>query len=102
MTQPIVATTQKDTLAEAQELLREPSRDTKRKMLIAINVILGVIVILHVVSQLATNGRLPAPERDAIIYPLILLINFGSAAYNGYCLRRKGGGSERWDAITAW
>ena len=101
-TKPIAATTQKDTLAEAQELLREPSRDTKRKMLVAINMIVGVLVTLHVTVQLATNGHLPAPERDNIIYPMMLLINLGSAIYNGYCLRRKGGGSERWDAITAW
>lgn len=101
-TKPSAAATQKDTLAEAQELLREPSRDTKRKMLIALNAIFVVIVILHVTSQLVTNGHMPAPDRDNIIFPLLLLINLGSGIYNGYCLRRKGGGSERWDAITAW
>jgi len=93
---------QKDTLAEARDLLQEPSRDTKRKILIAINLMFGLLVSAHVIIQLATNGKLPAPERDNIIYPLIILINLGSAAYNGYCLRRKGGGSQRWDAITAW
>lgn len=103
MTKPSTTTTaQKDTLAEAQELLREPSRDTKRKILVSINLSVGVLVTLHVFTQLATYGHLPVPERDNVIMPLMLLINFGSAAYNGYCLRRKGGGSERWDAITAW
>lgn len=101
-TKPTAATTQKDTLAEAQELLREPSRDTKRKMLVALNVIIGLLVVVQVTTQLAANGRLPAPERDNILYPLAFLLNFGSAAYNGRCLLRKGGGSERWDAITAW
>ncbi len=95
-------TIQKDALSEARDLLQEPSRDTKRKILIAVNMIFGLVISLHVITQLATNGRLPAPERDNIIYPVIILGMFGSAAYNGYCLTRKGGGSERWDAITAW
>lgn len=102
MTTPTITKMQKDTLAEARDLLQEPSRDTKRKILVALNVIVGLLVIVFVTIQLATNGHLPAPERDNIIYPLALFLNFGSAAYNGYCLRRKGGGSERWDAITAW
>jgi serine phosphatase RsbU (regulator of sigma subunit) len=61
-----------------------------------------MLALMQAIIQLATNGRMPAPDRDNILYPLILLINFGSAAYNGYCLIRKGGGNARWDAITAW
>lgn len=102
MTTPTITKVQKDTLAEARDLLQEPSRDTKRKILIAINSVFGMLALMQVIGHLATNGHLPAPERDNIIYPLIIAINFGSAAYNGYCLSRKGGGSERWDAITAW
>ncbi len=102
MTTPSITRVQKDTLAEARDLLQEPSRDTKRKILVAINMMFGLLVSIHVIVQLANYGHLPAPTRDNVIMPLIILINFGSAAYNGYCLRRKGGGSERWDAITAW
>lgn len=102
MTTPVTTKLQKDTLAEARDLLQEPSRDTKRKILIAINMVFGLVITMHMVTQLATNGQLPDPARDWVIFPLILLINYGSAAYNGYCLVRKGGGSERWDAITAW
>jgi serine phosphatase RsbU (regulator of sigma subunit) len=93
---------QKDALAEARDLLQEPSRDTKRKILIAINIFFGSLVTLHVVVQLATNGRMPVPARDNIIMPLIILINFGSAVYNGLCLLRRWQGNARWDALTAW
>lgn len=102
MTTPATTRLQKDTLAEARDLLQEPSRDTKRKILIALNTVFGALALMQVIIQLAIKGQLPAPERDNIIYPLIILINFGSATYNAYCLRRKAGGSERWDAITAW
>ena len=93
---------QKDALAEARDLLQEPSRDTKRKILVALNGLLGFLFTVYVVLQLVTAGHLPDPKRDNIIMPLIILINIGSAVYNGFCLIRKGGGTERWDALTAW
>lgn len=102
MTTPNTTTIQKDALAEAKDLLQEPSRDTKRKILVAINMVIGLLASINVIIQLATYGHLPAPARDNIMYPLIIGINFGSVAYNGRCLLRKGKASERWDAITAW
>jgi serine phosphatase RsbU (regulator of sigma subunit) len=91
-----------DALAEARDLLQEPSRDTKRKILVATNLIVGIVITLHVVIQLATKGHMPVPERDNVIFPLILVINFGSASYNGSRLLRRGQGSAQLDALTAW
>src|SRR5689334_23165759 len=93
---------QNDVLAEARGLLQEPSRDTKRKILVSINAIFGTVITLHVVTQLVQYGHMPVPSRDNIIMPLVILINFGSAAYNGLCLLRRINGNARWDALTAW
>ena len=94
--------TQKDVLDEARELLQEPSRNTKRKIQLAVNLILGTLVTAHVAIQLATAGHLPDPERDNILLPLTIFINLGSAGYNLICLLRQKEGSPRWNTITQW
>lgn len=88
-------------LAETHALLAEPSRDTKRKILIALSTLLGSIVALHIIVQLVMNGHLPDPKRDIIIYPPMLVIQFGAAAYNTFRLRQQAGGTTRWDSVTA-
>jgi len=93
---------QKDALGEAREILQEPSRNTKRKILISLNLIIGVAVSVHVITALAAVGHLPDPGRDNIILPTLILINFGSAIYNLYILVRQLEGSRGWNAATAW
>jgi serine phosphatase RsbU (regulator of sigma subunit) len=93
---------QKDALGEAREILQEPSRNTKRKILISLNLIISFVATAVVIVQLATAGRLSDPSRDAIIFPAMILINLGSAIYNLFILVRQLEGSPRWNAATAW
>ena len=92
----------RDALEEATEILEEPSKDIKRKILISVNLIVGSVVLLHAVIQLATKGQLPAPARDNIVLPLIILVNYGSAAYNLWVLRGEHRERERIDRLTRW
>ena len=92
----------RDVLDEARELLREPSRNTQRKILISVNLIIGVLFALHVAVQLATAGRMPAPARDNIMFPVSIVIHLGSAGYNILQLSRQVEGSSLWNAITKW
>src|SRR4051812_14648178 len=71
---------QKDVLEEAREMLQEPSRNTKRRILLSINLIIGVVFSIHVVIQLATAGHLPDPGRDNVLLPATIFVNLGSAA----------------------
>lgn len=92
----------RDALEEATEILEEPSKNIKRKILISINLIVGSVVLLHAVIQLATQGHLPAPERDNIVLPLIILVNYGSAAYNLWVLGGEHRERDRLDRLTRW
>jgi serine phosphatase RsbU (regulator of sigma subunit) len=92
----------RDALMEATEILEEPSKHTKRKILISINAIVAFVVTLHVVIQLATTGSLPDPARDALVMPLILLGNVASAIYNVRALRSEKQASARLDGLTRW
>lgn len=94
--------TQKDALAEAREILQEPSRNTKRKILISINLIIGFLVAFIIIIQLATVGHLADPGRDNILLPAVSLVNFGSAFYNIFILTRQLDGSPRLNQATAW
>jgi serine phosphatase RsbU (regulator of sigma subunit) len=89
-------------LDEARELLQEPSRNTKRNILVAVNLILGLLYTLFATINLATAGHLPDPDRDNILFPLVIFVNVGSATYNVVCLLRQREGSLRWNAITSW
>lgn len=90
-----------DALSEATQILEESSKDTKRKILISLNAILALVIVLHVTIQLATAGTLPDPARDAVVMPLFLLINVGSAGHNVRMLRH-GRPHPRLDAATRW
>jgi serine phosphatase RsbU (regulator of sigma subunit) len=102
MTMDAATKPQKDVLIEASEILLEPSRDTKRKILISLNFVIGLLFALFAIIQLATVGHLPDPERDNITYPIILFVNWGSLAYNVWALLRAKDGIPRWDTFTKW
>lgn len=91
----------KDVLEEATEILEEPSKNTKRQILISLNLILALVCTLHVVIQLATLGSLPDPARDMVVLPLILVCNLASALYNLRVLRGAQR-SVRLDAVSRW
>lgn len=90
----------RDALSEATQILEASSKDTKRKILISLNVIVAFVITLHVALQLATAGTLPDPARDAVVMPLIFLINAGSAMYNVRALRSDRRKSARLDGLT--
>ncbi len=92
----------RDALEEATEILAEPSKNIKRKILISINLIIGLVGVLHVVTQLVTVGQLPDPARDIVVLPLIVFINLGSAFYNGRALRDERFSRARLDLLTRW
>jgi serine phosphatase RsbU (regulator of sigma subunit) len=100
--QSILLSRQRDVLDEARQLLQEPSRNTKRKIVLAVNLLVGSLCTLNVVIQLATFGHLADPGRDNILMPLMIIVNMGSAAYNLYCLLRQREGSPRWNTLTQW
>ena len=92
----------KDALEEATEILEEPSKNTKRKILVSLNLIVGLVVTLHIVTQLATVGQLPDPARDNVVLPLIMLVNFGSAVYNIRVLGDEHRARLQLDVLTRW
>ena len=92
----------RDVLAEASAILQEPSKNTRRKILTSLNLILGGICLLHVIIQLATAGHLPDPERDHIVFPVIISVNFISAVYQLLCLTGRRTPSPIWDTATRW
>src|SRR5262249_31322605 len=73
---------QKDVLGEARAILQEPSRNTKRKILVSINLVIGIIFGVYGMIQLITTGHLPDPERDKFLLPALMIIMIGSAVYN--------------------
>lgn len=91
----------RDALEEATEILEEPSKHVKRKILISVNLIIVGVLALYIPAQLASGG-MPAPERDAVVYPLIILVNLGSAIYNRRALADDRRSSDRLDALTRW
>ncbi len=92
----------KDVLSEAGELLSQPSKNTKRKILIAINLTFVFVASLHWAIQLIQFGKLPDPARDFIILPLLVLINGGSAIYNLKVLFSDSQGNKLFNDLTAW
>lgn len=91
----------RDVLSEATQILEDSSRDTKRKILISLNAIFVFVITMHVVTQLMTAGTLPDPARDAVVMPLFLIVNVGSALHNVRMLRRRRP-HPRLDALTRW
>lgn len=94
--------TTRDALEEATEILEEPSRHVKRKILLTVNVLVVLAVCLHIASQLLISESLPDPARDIVVMPLIMLVNLGSAIYNLRALASENHSSDRLDAVTSW
>jgi serine phosphatase RsbU (regulator of sigma subunit) len=92
----------RDALEEATEILEEPSKHVKRKILISVNLIAVLAVVGHIAGQLATKGELPYFARDIVVLPLIILVNLGSAIYNRRALADDRRSSDRLDAATRW
>lgn len=99
---PSLSQRQKDALDEARDILQEPSRNTKRKILISINLLVGAVFIFHVAFQLATAGHLPDPGRDNILMPTLIVVMTVSAVYNITQLVGQREGSLWWNRATAW
>lgn len=91
-----------DVLQEASSMLAAPGRDTKRKILIAVNSVFIASLLLHLSIQLINFGSLPDPARDMIFYPLLIVINLSSLFYNVWVLSGKRKISVKKDKLTAW
>lgn len=92
----------KDILSSTRILLQKPSRNTKRKILVSVNVTFIFLTILHIIIQLLQFGKLPDPVRDMIFYPILFLINSISAYYNIRILLKENDGTKFWNGFTAW
>lgn len=92
----------RDSLDAARDLLAEPSRETRRRILTWLATLLAAIFILHVIVQLATAGHLPDPARDNIMFPLLIVGLSGAAYYNARVLFGRRTPSPRLDALTRW
>lgn len=95
-------TSKKDVLIEASQLLQQPSKNTKRKILIAVNVTFVIVALLHLSIQLIQFGKLPDPERDMVLFPLLLIINAFSAIYNLRVLLLDLQGNTFLNRFTVW
>ena len=91
-----------DTLTQATELLTKPSKNTKRKILVAINFSFIFVLVLHIITQLARFGYLPNPARDLVLYPIVLAVMVFSVIYNLYVFISKKEGSKALDTVTAY
>jgi serine phosphatase RsbU (regulator of sigma subunit) len=91
-----------DILIQSTELLQKPSKNTKRKILISVNLIFILMTSVHLITQLVQFGKLPDPARDMVLYPMLLAINLISAIYNLYVILKEINGSGFWNTFTAW
>ena len=91
-----------DVLVEASTMLAEPGRDTKRKILTAVNAVFIGAILLHLTIQLINTGNLPDPARDMILFPLILIMNIFSLVYNLLVLYEVRQPTKKLDNWTAW
>lgn len=91
-----------DVLQEASQMLSEPGRNTKRKILTAFNFVSILALVLHLVIQLVQFGKLPDPTRDLIFFPVTILINIISVVYNLLILTGKRNSVPWKDRFSAW
>lgn len=92
----------KDALHEASLILQAPYKNTKKKILVAVNISVVVIAILHLAMQLISLGHLPSPARDLIMIPLIVTIHSFSLYYNLRLLTKGVPEKKRITSATAW
>ena len=91
-----------DVLLAAGRMLAEPGKDTKRKILIAVNAVFIASLLLFLIIQFINFGKLPDPARDLVFYPLLMIIHAASLVYNFRVLTERAKGSMRLDKLTAW
>ncbi len=91
-----------DVLIEASQMLEEPGKNTKRKILTAVNGVFLIALVLHLVIQLVNTGTLPDPTRDLVFFPILLIINGWSFYYNYQVLSEKIPLSQKKDKQSAW
>lgn len=91
-----------DVLQEASRMLSEPSKNTKRKILTAFNIVFIIALVLHLSIQLLEFGKLPDPARDLILFPIAILINSISVYYNASVLRNKREPVVWMSRFTSW
>ena len=91
-----------DVLSQSRNLLLKPSKNTKRKILIAVNLSVVLIAIIHLVTQILQFGQLPDPARDLILYPLIIILNIFSGVYNLKIISRNTEGNRFLNLFTSW
>jgi len=86
-------------LAEARAMLTEPSKDTKRKILLSVNGIFIATIFIQVIVQLIEFGKLPDPTRDTMVYGIGFCINFFSFIYNLQVILGKRQNKSFWDTF---
>lgn len=91
-----------DVLQEASQMLSEPSRNTKRRILTGFNFVFIFVLVLHLIIQLVEFGKLPDPTRDLLLYPFIIIVNSISAIYNIRVLWGKQTPIPWMNSFTAW
>lgn len=92
----------KDALHEASLILQAPYKNTKKKILVAVNLSLVIITSLHLAIQLISFGHLPDPARDMIMIPLTIVIHAFSAYHHSRLLAGKSN-QPRWvSQVSTW
>jgi sigma-B regulation protein RsbU (phosphoserine phosphatase) len=91
-----------DVLSQSRQLLQKPSKNTKRKILIAVNFSVVLIGLIHLITQILQFGQLPDPARDLIMYPLIIILNVFSGVYNLKIISRDIEGNRFLNYFTSW
>lgn len=92
----------KDVLKESIQLIEAPSKNTKRRILISINVIFFLAALLHMALNIVTFGKLPVPERDIPMYSFLLLWMALSGGYNFFVFHGKQISKRSLDLLSAW
>ncbi|MBN1532068.1 MAG: PP2C family protein-serine/threonine phosphatase [Spirochaetes bacterium] len=88
-------------LADAEDMLVNTSRDTKRKILVSLNLSIAIPLVIYFFSRLFGAG-FPSPQRDLILYPFMITVNISSAIFGLYHLKKSTQGSRVWNAIFSW
>lgn len=83
-------------------MLSEPSKDTKRKILLSVNFTFIGALLVHLAIQFINFGKLPDPARDMVLFPILILVNGYSAYHNLRVLKNLKTTSLRIDGITTW
>ena len=91
-----------DVLSQSRHLLLKPSKNTKRKILIAVNFSVVLIAIIHLITQILQFGHLPDPARDLILYPIIIILNVFSGIYQLRIIFRHKEGNCFLNHFTSW